>query len=131
MIKSFIEENSPLPLFFHGSLSREKLHKALLEYDLTIIPLLNRIYGSVPSKIFEYAKLGLPMLYFGGGEGETIIKENELGWVVDPGNYNLLNNIINNIQINDLILEKRKKIQTKAENVFDNETQLDKLAEII
>ncbi|MCF1190311.1 glycosyltransferase family 4 protein [Mangrovimonas sp. AS39] len=131
LIKSFIKENNHLPIFFHGSLSREKLHKELLEYDLTIIPLLNRIYGSVPSKIFEYAKLGLPMLYFGGGEGETIIEKNSLGWVVEPGNYELLNDIINNIQQDELTLVTRKNIQMKSEAVFDYEMQLNELAEII
>ncbi|WP_053970749.1 glycosyltransferase family 4 protein [Mangrovimonas sp. ST2L15] len=130
-IKSFIEANNHLPIFFHGSLSREKLHKELLDYDLTIIPLLNRIYGSVPSKIFEYAKLGLPMLYFGGGEGETIIEKNSLGWVVEPGNYSLLNDTINNIRLNVLTLDKRNNIQTKAEVIFDYERQLNELVKII
>ncbi|NIK90860.1 glycosyltransferase family 4 protein [Mangrovimonas sp. CR14] len=131
LIKSFIEENNHLPIFFHGSLSREKLHKELLEYDLTIIPLLNRIYGSVPSKIFEYAKLGLPMLYFGGGEGETIIDENALGWVVPPANYNLLNYTLNNIYLKDLTSAKKQRIQSKALEFFNHQGQLDKLVKII
>ena len=52
-IKSFISINSELPIYFYGKLDRRLLHEALLQYDLTIIPLRNRIFGSVPSKIFE------------------------------------------------------------------------------
>ena len=93
-IESLIKNNHELDIVFHGEISREKLHKELIKYDITIIPLLNRIYGSVPSKIFEYAFLGLPMIYFGGGEGEQIIKTHKLGWVADAGNYTHLKKII-------------------------------------
>jgi glycosyltransferase involved in cell wall biosynthesis len=126
-IESFILDNPNLPIIYHGELSREELHNALLKYDLAIIPLLNRIYGSVPSKIFEYAKLGLPMLYFGGGEGEDIIKKHELGWTAEAGNYDDLNQVASNIKKSDLNLIKRKQIQYAAINYFDFNKQLDAL----
>ncbi|MEJ2113868.1 MAG: glycosyltransferase family 4 protein [Flavobacteriaceae bacterium] len=80
-IENFISKNKDIPIFYHGELKRTDLHSELMKYDVTIIPLLNRIYGSVPSKIFEYARLGLPMIYFAGGEGEKIIKKFKLGWI--------------------------------------------------
>lgn len=126
-IKSFIAINKELPLFIHGRLDRSSLHKELNKYDIAIIPLLNRIYGSVPSKIFEFAKLGLPLLYFGGGEGEIIIKENDLGWIADVGNYDELNTVINSIKRSDITLEKKKKIQSTAYRKFDFSNQLDLL----
>ena len=66
LIEAFIKNNPQLPITYYGEVSRKELHTILVAYDITIIPLLNRIYGSVPSKIFEYARLGLPMIYFGG-----------------------------------------------------------------
>jgi len=54
-IVTYIEQNKNLPIYFYGRVDRKDLHMELLQYDITIIPLLNRIYGSVPSKIFEYA----------------------------------------------------------------------------
>src|SRR5690606_22359143 len=63
----------------------------LPKFDIAIVPLKTRIYGSVPSKIFEYGALGYPILYFGGGEGENIVRENNLGWVVDVENFDMLN----------------------------------------
>lgn len=126
-IKTFIKENPELPIAFYGRLDREHLHAELLKYDLTIIPLLNRIYGSVPSKIFEYARLGLPMLYFGGGEGENIVKQHRLGWVSEVNNYNALNIILKTIKGAELSQAKRIQIQKTALEYFSFHNQLQKL----
>lgn len=126
-IKDFIDSNKALPIVFHGSVDRSVLHQELQQYDLTIIPLLNRIYGSVPSKIFEYAKLGLPMLYFGGGEGETIIEDNNLGWVAKAGNYKHLNTLIKSIKPSEISLDRKQQIQEIAYKSFELATQLNNL----
>lgn len=128
-IEDFVNENENLPIFYHGDLSRKELHRTLLNYDLTIIPLLIRIYGSVPSKIFEYAKLGLPMLYFGGGEGETIVRENNLGWVAEAGNYDNLNLMLSQLTIKDLNSKFKYAIKNTAENQYDFNKQLSLLCE--
>lgn len=130
-IKAFVKANSNLPIFFYGRIDRKELHKALLKYDVAIIPLLNRIYGSVPSKIFEYAKLGLPMLYFGGGEGETIIKEYDLGWIAEVGNYNHLNSTIRLMDLSSNGIERKREIQDKAFENFNFDKQLASLIEIL
>ncbi len=126
-IESYLRENPKLPITYYGEVSRIKLHKILANYDLTIIPLLNRIYGSVPSKIFEYARLGLPMLYFGGGEGETIVKNNGLGWVSEPGDYSELNKTLKTIKKEDLSLRFKVEIQKIAIEKFAFEPQLERL----
>ena len=130
-IEAFISQHPELPVFFHGRVTRDELHTLLLKYDIAIIPLLNRIYGSVPSKIFEYARLGLPMLYFGGGEGENVIKKNNLGWVATAGDYDDLNNMIANIKIEMLSLERKQNIQNIAIQNFNFTNQLDLLKTII
>lgn len=90
-IQQFISLQKKKKIFFHGMMNRNDLHKKISEFDVALVPLKTRIYGSVPSKIFEYSTLGFPILYFGGGEGETIVKENSLGWVAEVKNYNDLN----------------------------------------
>jgi glycosyltransferase involved in cell wall biosynthesis len=90
-IQNFIDFDANKKIVFHGMFDRKELHEKLQSYDIAIIPLKTRIYGSVPSKIFEYASLGFPVLYFGGGEGETIVKEHKLGWVATVENYQDLN----------------------------------------
>ena len=130
-IKDLINTNKDLPLYFHGRVNREELHKVLLDYDLTVIPLLNRIYGSVPSKIFEYAKLGLPMLYFGGGEGEAIIEKNKLGWVANESDYDALNKTLKSISPSDLNLDLKIAIQNTARIQFDFYKQLETLKKVL
>ncbi len=125
-IKDFINNNSELPIIYHGEVKREELHKLLQHYDVAIIPLLNRIYGSVPSKIFEYSKLGLPILYFGGGEGELIVKDLGLGWVAETGNYSDLNKVILSINRENITLDYRTQINQIANSNFDFEKQLEK-----
>lgn len=128
-IETFIANNPGLPIIYHGEVTRDQLHQALMQYDITIIPLLNRIYGSVPSKIFEYARLGLPMLYFGGGEGETLIEKNNLGWIAESGNYDNLNKVISTIKKEVISIDYRKNIQQCAIDNFNFDRQLDLLKE--
>ena len=130
-IEGFISNHPELPISYHGEVDRKTLHHEILKYDLAIIPLLNRIYGSVPSKIFEYARLGIPMIYFGGGEGEKIVAQNKLGWNVEAGNYNELNKVISKIKKTDLNIELRQKIKTSAIENFNFEKQLHDLTKII
>lgn len=130
-IKTLINANNTLPLFFHGRVSRDELHQELMNYDITIIPLLNRIYGSVPSKIFEYAKLGMPMLYFGGGEGEAIISDHKLGWIAHEGNYEHLNKVLQSINPEHLNVELKTAIQETARVEFNFTKQLEALKKIL
>jgi len=126
-IENFIVKNPELPITYHGEVTRDELHKELLKYDITVIPLFNRIYGSVPSKIFEYARLGLPMLYFGGGEGEDLVKTYNLGWTAPAGNYQALNELIATIDKQYLTFENKQRIRTLALEQFDFNKQLKEL----
>lgn len=126
-IKTFIKINKDLPIIYHGKFSRKELHESLIYYDVAIIPLLKRIYGSVPSKIFEYSKLGLPILYFGGGEGEDIIAQNDLGWVVEVGNYNSLNEVLDKVETLSFNFEQKRKTQKTANKNFELDKQIEKL----
>ncbi|PWK20592.1 glycosyltransferase family 4 protein [Xanthomarina spongicola] len=130
-IETFILNHPELPIVYHGEILRTKLHSELLNYDITIIPLLNRIYGSVPSKIFEYARLGLPILYFGGGEGESIVKKNSLGWTAKAGDYEALNKVISCIKKSELTLEFKKNIRKTALENFDFKTQFKTIKKLI
>ncbi|PWH83871.1 glycosyltransferase WbuB [Algibacter marinivivus] len=130
-IENLIKNKPELDIIYYGEVTRQALHQVLTKYDFTIIPLLNRIYGSVPSKIFEYARLGIPMLYFGGGEGEDVIEKYELGWVVQPSNYEDLNKVISKLKLSKLESENRNKIQKTAIYNFDFESQFIRLMDYL
>ncbi|MDD5149154.1 MAG: glycosyltransferase family 4 protein [Flavobacterium sp.] len=128
-IEELIKQNPQKKIFFHGMLERDMLHEKLQTFDIAIVPLKTRIYGSVPSKIFEYGALGFPILYFGGGEGETIVKENTLGWVAEVGNFESLNSFL--IEISKTgkvqIQMMKKQIFDYAQTNFDLNYQIKEL----
>jgi glycosyltransferase involved in cell wall biosynthesis len=130
-IETLILNNPELDIIYHGEISRKELHQELMTYDIAIIPLLNRIYGSVPSKIFEYARLGLPMIYFGGGEGENIIQKFQLGWIAKAGDYKDLNTVISKINASNINKIFKKEIQKTAIDNFNFNTQFKSLIGII
>jgi len=113
-------------LFFHGMMERKVLHQQLKSFDIAIVPLKTRIYGSVPSKIYEYGALGFPILYFGGGEGETIVAENEMGWVSPVEDFVDLNKkltIISKMSKAELDAMKQRIFDT-AKSAFDLDHQI-------
>ncbi|MBF2707245.1 glycosyltransferase family 4 protein [Flavobacterium soyangense] len=122
-IEDLIKQNPEKKIFFHGMLERNSLHEKLQSFDIALVPLKTRIYGSVPSKIFEYGALGFPILYFGGGEGEAIVNENNLGWVANVEDFESLN-----VTLKEISKEGKDKIQTMKKQVFvyaDNNFNLD------
>ena len=130
-LEALISSEKEQWLFFHGMLDRTELHQQLKSFDVAIVPLKTRIYGSVPSKIFEYGSLGFPILYFGGGEGGTIVKENNLGWVAAVGDYNDLNEkikIISSVKKAELDLMK-KQVFEKSQRIFVLDNQMKILIE--
>jgi glycosyltransferase involved in cell wall biosynthesis len=125
-IERFISIQKEQKIFFHGMLERKALHEKLQTFDVAIVPLKTRIYGSVPSKIFEYGALGFPILYFGGGEGETIVTEHNLGWVAQVENYTDLNQkvaLIAELKKTEFDLMK-KRIFIEAQRVFNLDNQM-------
>jgi len=124
-IETLIASQKESKIFFHGMKERKELHVMLQSFDVAIVPLKVRIYGSVPSKIFEYGSLGFPILYFGGGEGETIVEENNLGWVAPVENYSELNHKIKLIsELPKSEIDSMKKIifeETKTSFNLDNQ----------
>lgn len=125
-IENLIQKNKKSKIYFYGMLDRNELHLKLKEMDIAIVPLKTRIYGSVPSKIFEYGCLGFPILYFGGGEGGEIVNQNNLGWVAEVGNFEELNEKIINISklTKTEILSIKQWVFEQSNKVFDLNYQM-------
>lgn len=130
LIQQYIIKNPEKAIYYHGQVSREELHINLQRYDAALIPLLNRIYGSVPSKIFEYARLGLPVIYMGGGEGEYLVSKYKLGWVIKVGDFNKLNTLIKQMIDENTLIDKKHIVEI-SNTTFDFQNQLQELIKII
>ena len=130
-IEQLISSRKEKKIFFYGMMERNALHEKLKSFEIAIVPLKTRIYGSVPSKIFEYGSLGFPILYFGGGEGETIVEENNLGWVAKVEDYQDLNEklkFISNLSKSELHSMK-KRIFEDTQETFNLDNQMSYLIE--
>ncbi|WP_343591496.1 glycosyltransferase family 4 protein [Flavobacterium sp.] len=130
-IVDYMNQNPMQKIIFHGMLERNILHEKLMTLDIALVPLKTRIYGSVPSKIFEYSALGFPVLYFGGGEGENIVEENNLGWVVPVEDFNGLNVALKQISEIDKneIQAMKNRIFVHAKQNFNLDKQMKDLIE--
>lgn len=126
-IKSLSKTN----IIYHGELDRSILHQELLNYDIGFVPLTNRIYGSVPSKIFELSRLGLPILYFAGGEGEDLVKKYKLGWTIPVNNIKALQLFMNELNTKDLNNYSKKQVQKSAVQNFSLQKQFNPFIEKI
>lgn len=130
-IEAYINQNPLKKIMFHGMVERSVLHQKIQQFDIAIVPLTTRIFGSVPSKIFEYSSLGFPILYCGGGEGVSIVRENNLGWVAEVGDFKSLNATLiqisktGKIKINDM----KKQIFNHAQIHFNLDCQMKGLIE--
>ena len=125
-IEAYLQNHPQQPIFFHGMMDRKALHEMLKTFDIAIVPLTTRIYGSVPSKIFEYGSLGFPILYFGGGEGENIVANHGLGWVVPVSDFSAMQHQL--LEINALDKSELAALKTKvfeqSQMNFDIEKQV-------
>ncbi len=124
---SSLENLKKTQITFHGSVTREILHRELQNYDVAFVPLMTRIYGSVPSKIFEYSRLGLPLLYMGGGEGGEVVLSNKIGWVIEVGNYNQLEEFLEQLDESSFEGMAKSQILQRALANFDFEHQFQAL----
>lgn len=82
-------------IFFHGMVTSNQITLEIQKYDAGLVPLKNKIYGAVPSKIFELIQLGMPILFCGEGEGASIVEKNNIGLTGQSNDYKrLIDNIL-------------------------------------
>jgi len=131
-IKAFAE-NGDNNIFFHGVRTINEIKGEIIKYDIGFVPLKNKIYGAVPSKIFELMQLGVPILYVGSGEAEGILSTYKCGVYSEPGDLKKLNENISFFQqmnSTDYIACSNSNISAHL-NEFNLEKQMDNLQDFI
>jgi len=128
-LKSFLKENPNRSIVFHGRLNREEVPAALIKYDITLIPLQKEIFGAVPSKIYESMAAGLPILFAGGGEGATIVKNYGAGWICAPSDFEDMKKILQKIvhTPKQQIINMGQHCKEIAASQFDRSIQINNL----
>lgn len=112
--------------YYNGMLSKSDVKKILPQYHVSIVPLLVRIQGAVPSKIFDLISLGIPVLFCGGGEGADIVEEYHLGLTSQPGNIEQLKQHIREFaqMDDDTYMKYRENCMKASDEVFSFDKQM-------
>ena len=125
-IAAFLNANPERGISFHDSVTRDEIPGILAGYDASLIVLVKNIYGAVPSKIYESMAAGLPIIFYGFGEGRKIVEQYNLGWVTDPGDKSALSETILGLRSNSREIEvKRENCIKASREVFDRRVQID------
>jgi glycosyltransferase involved in cell wall biosynthesis len=106
-------------IHFMPKVSPAEVPKYTSSADIGIHMILNTClnhYYCLPNKLFEYYLNGLPVIVSGFPELEKIVKDNDIGWLIEPSVEGLLS-VINNID-SSAILKKRDNIK-RTNRKFD------------
>lgn len=132
-LESYLKVHPDIGVYLHRSIDREHIPSTLVQFDLSIIPLVKPIYGAVPSKIYEAMAAGLPILFTGGGEGAELVKKHSTGWVCTPSDFEAIKRQvidITKLNADEFALLQRNCINA-AREVFDRRKQVEQLDQFL
>lgn len=108
-------------IIFLGRYTRIQQTEVLAASDISIISLVKNMKGiSFPSRFYNVLAAGRPIIAIVERESELaeLIRKENLGWVVEPGDYNDLVKKIHIAMNDNYIEEKGKKARFLAENCY-------------
>jgi glycosyltransferase involved in cell wall biosynthesis len=132
-IVKYVTENPACNIFVHDAVPKSEISEILSKYHATIVPLITHIKGAFPSKLYMALSASLPVFYCGAGEGAQFVRDMNIGWVSEPGDYeNLANQIKDLTSMPDADYRRlRSHISDLATNTFNFNDQLDRLVNFI
>lgn len=83
---------------FTGKLNWNEIKPYYEETTVLYAQLQERLPSAMPSKLFEYASTGLPVLFGGTGFATTFVKQLEQSKVIKPDNFEALKKAIGKMQ---------------------------------
>jgi glycosyltransferase involved in cell wall biosynthesis len=110
-------------IFFYGVKKPEEIRNEINKFDVGFVPLKNKIHGAVPSKIFELMQLGIPILFFGEGEGSKIVIDNNIGMSTNSDSINDLKNMI--LEFKEMTPNKFKEMSSNSLNLHHKKYHLE------
>ncbi len=89
-IIAWIKQFPKLGIFYHGAIRSEHIPQTLIQYRAVLIAQKAKVYGTVPSKMYEAMALGMPILFSGSGEGADMVRQYQCGLVSEPTDFETL-----------------------------------------
>jgi glycosyltransferase involved in cell wall biosynthesis len=84
-IKNYIKKNNLKNVNLTGKLSWNDILKYYQNSKILFAQLKENFFTAIPSKLYEYASTGLPIVYGGKGEAINFVEKLENGYTFSPG----------------------------------------------
>jgi len=83
-IATFLNRYPERGIYLHAPVRPSQMPQLLQQYDVALVAQRHRVFGSVPSKLYEAMATGLPVLFLGTGEGAAIVEQYGCGLTAAP-----------------------------------------------
>jgi len=128
-IKKYASENKIDNVVFTGKLDWSEIKPYYEKSTVLYAQLQERLPSAMPSKLFEYAATGLPVIYGGTGHAVSFVKQLEQAIVIRPDNFSELKAAIEAMQKKSLKISEKNRILVK-ENYL-RESSAEKFVQIV
>jgi glycosyltransferase involved in cell wall biosynthesis len=128
-LKKYVIINKITNVEFFGKVKREEIAKFYKNTTVLYAQLDEHFKTAMPSKLYEYASTGLPIIYGGIGEAVSFVEKLENAITIPPNNPEELKKAILKIKSSSFVVSKKNKDLVK--NNFIRESQSSKIIEII
>lgn len=96
-IIGYLKKNNIKNIRYMGTLSKDEITLKYNYYDFAFVPLVTKIKGAFPSKIYELISNNIPIIYIGHGEAYGLIKKKSLGIALLPNEVHKLENELSSL----------------------------------
>lgn len=120
-IQTALENKQTKGIFLYPAKSQTEIAQLLPTFDAALVLQKASIFGTVPSKLYEAAACGLPLLFVGGGEGAKLVEVHQLGLAIKPQDFEDLRKkikILGQLTENEFIAYAQNNSKV-AQNLFD------------
>jgi glycosyltransferase involved in cell wall biosynthesis len=128
-LKSYAKKNQISNVEFFGKVPRDKMIDFYNQSSILFAQLDKKFQAAMPSKLYEYASTGLPIIYAGLGEAREFVDKLENCTTIDPGNSKALKQAIEKYIDSDIVISQKNREFIK-EN-FIRESQSSKLVDLV
>jgi glycosyltransferase involved in cell wall biosynthesis len=128
-IKTYASKNEISNVHFTGKLDWDEIKPYYEESSVLYAQLQKRLPSAMPSKLFEYASTGLPIIYGGTGHAVSFVNKLEQSMVIEPDDFSALKNAIEEMQDKTLKISEQNRILVKDN--YLREATSKKLSQIV
>lgn len=107
-LTKYAKENNCKNVEFKGKLAWEEIKYYYSKSSVLYAQLDNKFISAMPSKLYEYASVGLPIIYGGVGQAHKFVLNLQNSIAIEPNSVDLI--------VNAIDIVKKKKITISTDN---------------